>query len=340
MAFLTIKVQKQNHFIVSLSLALLILQAYCCAMYIHKGYENIDLVNPVVTIWIFDGVHIGHKVLLDRLVSSAKEAKAEAVVITFSPHPRLVLDKDSAGLTFLSTLKEKIILLERAKVDHLIIIEFNKEFSRMPACDFVKDVLVGKIRTKNLIIGYNNHFGRRGEGDFKTIKQCTQSPGFKVEQLEALHSDGGAISSSSIRDALLQGKLEVANKLLGYSYSVSGTVIKGRNIGRSIGFPTANIRPDDEHKLIPCRGVYAVEVNLGGIIYKGMLSIGSNPTVNRDSGYRSIEVHIIDFDLDIYGRDISVIFKKRLRDEIRFESIEKLADQMELDKQSTIQLLP
>jgi len=307
-------------------------------MHIHNGYENINLEKPVVTLGIFDGVHLGHKVLLDRLVSSAKEANGEAVVVTFSPHPRLVLDKDSSALTFLTTMEEKITLLERAKIDDLIIIEFTREFSRMPACDFVKDVLVDKIGTKHLIIGFNHRFGRRGEGDFDTIKQCTQSLEFKVEQVEGFRTEVGAVSSSLVREALLQGRLEEANKLLGYSYSVSGTVIEGRRIGRSIGFPTANIKPAAQYKLIPCKGVYAVEVYLGGEFYPGMLNIGSNPTVNNDPGFRSIEVHIINFDGDIYGSPISVVFRQRLRDETRFDSIKQLAEQMELDKQSTIQL--
>jgi riboflavin kinase / FMN adenylyltransferase len=307
-------------------------------MHIHNGYENINLKSPVVTLGIFDGVHIGHMALLDRLVSSAKETNGESVVITFSPHPRLVLDKNSSALTFLTTMEEKIVRLERAQIDHLIIIEFSPEFSRMPACDFVKDVLLEKIRTKYLIIGYNHRFGRKGEGDFNTVKQCTESLDFKVEQVEGLLSEGGAVSSSSIREALLQGRLEEANKLLGYYYSLSGRVVEGRKIGRSIGFPTANIMPADQHKLIPCNGVYAVEVNLGGEFYQGMLSIGSNPTVNNDSGLRSIEVHILNFDGDVYGRSITVVFRKRLRDEIRFDNIKKLTEQMELDKQSTIRL--
>jgi riboflavin kinase / FMN adenylyltransferase len=307
-------------------------------MQIHKGYENINLTNPVVTLGIFDGVHLGHKALLDRLVLSAKEVQGESVVITFSPHPRIVLDKDSSSLTFLTTMEEKIILLRKAKVDHLVIIEFNREFSRMAACDFVRDVLVEKLGTRHLLIGYNHHFGRKGEGDFNTVRQCTESLDFKVEQVAGLLSDGGAVSSSSVREALLQGRLEEANKLLGYCYSISGTVIEGRRIGRTIGFPTANIKPEDEHKLIPFRGVYAVEVNLEGQFYPGMLSIGSNPTVNSDSGLRFIEVHILNFEGDIYGKSISVVFRKRIRDEIRFDSIEKLVEQMELDKQSTISL--
>jgi riboflavin kinase / FMN adenylyltransferase len=308
-------------------------------MHIHRGYENIELEKPVVTLGIFDGVHLGHKVLLERLVSLAAAIGGESVVITFFPHPRMVLEKDNNSLTFLTTMEEKIVLLEKAKVDHLIIIEFNREFSMISACDFVKQVLVEKIGTKHLIIGFNHHFGRRGEGDFDTVRKCTEKLDFKVEQVEGFHTRGGAVSSSSVREALLQGRLEDANSLLGYCYSVSGRVVEGKKIGRSIGFPTANIAPDDIHKLIPLNGVYAVEVSLGDGLYKGMLSIGSNPTVNSDSALRSIEVHIIDFDKNIYGSKITVIFRKRLRDEVRFDSVKELAEQMELDKQTTMRIL-
>jgi riboflavin kinase / FMN adenylyltransferase len=307
-------------------------------MHIHRGYENINLERPVVTLGIFDGVHLGHRVLLDRLVSCAKEENGTSVVITFSPHPRLVLAKESTNLTFLTTMEEKIVLLEKANIDHLIIIEFSREFSMISACDFVNNVLVGKIGTKHLIIGYDHHFGRKGEGDFNTVKKCTDSIDFIVEQVQGFQADGGEVSSSAVREALIQGKLELAGKLLGYEYSVSGTVIEGRRLGRTLGFPTANIRPDDQHKLIPGNGVYAVEVNLEGAVYHGMLSIGSNPTVNSDSGFRSIEVHILNFEREIYGKSISVVFRKRLRDEIKFDSVKKLAEQMELDRQSTIRL--
>ena len=188
----------------------------------------------------------------------AREENGESVVITFSPHPRIVLEQNSKDLTFLTTMGEKKELLEKAGIDHLIIIEFNTAFSKIPACDFIKDILVRKIGTKHLIIGYNHHFGRRGEGDFNTIKQCSEELEFIVEQVQGFHTEEGAISSSSIREALLKGKINEANSWLGYSYSVSGTVIEGRRIGRTIGFPTANIKPDSPNKLIPCNGVYAV----------------------------------------------------------------------------------
>jgi riboflavin kinase/FMN adenylyltransferase len=232
-----------------------------------------------------------------------------------------------------------MVLLEKANVDHVIIIEFNKQFSKIRACDFIKDILVDKIGTKHLIIGYNHHFGRRGEGDFNTIKQCSESNAFRVEQVQGFHTEEGAISSSSIREALLNGRLDEANRWLGYSYSVGGTIIEGRKIGRSIGFPTANINPDNQYKLIPGNGVYAVEVHLDDNDYMGMLSIGSNPTVNTDIRLRSVEVHILNYDMDIYGRKISVTFRKRLRDEKKFDNIELLTQQMELDKQDTLRVL-
>lgn len=308
-------------------------------MIIHEGYENLNLISPVVTLGIFDGVHLGHKSLLDHLVALAKSEKGESVVITFSPHPRLVLDQNRGNLSFLTTMEEKIVLLEETKIDHLVIIEFNKKFSTIPACDFLNEVLVGKIGAKHLLIGYNHHFGRNGEGDYNTIKKCTESLDFNVEQMQGFLAGNSAISSSLIREALLTGKLDDANRWLGYFYSVSGTVVEGRKIGRSIGFPTANINPDYQYKLIPGNGVYAVEVKLEGLIYPGMLSIGLNPTVNKDPGKRSIEVHILNFNKDIYGKTLSLIFRKRLRNEIKFDNTTQLARQMELDRQEVLHLL-
>jgi riboflavin kinase/FMN adenylyltransferase len=307
-------------------------------MIIHKGYENLNLITPIVTLGIFDGVHLGHKTLLNHLVARAKEEKGESVVITFSPHPRLVLDINRNNLTFLTTMEEKVVLLEETKIDHLVIIEFNNKFSNIPACDFINEVLVEKIGTKHLLIGYNHHFGRNGEGDFDMIKKCTESLDFKVERMNSFSTGNSVISSSLIRQALSAGRPDEANSWLGYPYSVSGTVIEGRHIGRSIGFPTANIRPDYQYKLIPGDGVYAVEVKLGGLIYPGMLSIGSNPTVNEDPGNKSIEVNILGFDEDIYGKVITVIFRKKLRNEMKFENTDQLARQIMLDKKEVLLL--
>ena len=319
-------------------MGLLILQLYYSTMIIHEGYENLELVKPVVTLGVFDGVHKGHQTLIERLILRAHENKGESVVITFMPHPRLVLDKNHDNLSFLTTLEEKKILLGNAGIDHLIIVEFTKKFSKLSACDFIKKVLVAKIATKNLIIGFNHHFGRRGEGDFNTIVRCAESLDFEVEQVMGFQMEEGAISSSLIREALLSGRIDNAKKWLGYSYSITGTIVSGRKIGREIGYPTANIKPDDKYKLIPANGVYAVEVIIDDVKFPGMLSIGSNPTVNSDGSVRSIEVHILDFDGDIYGRSITVRFVKWLRDEKKFRSKEQLAEQMKLDRKDVMRL--
>lgn len=308
-------------------------------MVIHEGYDNLDLKEPVVTIGIFDGVHLGHMSLLNTLVSRAKETGADSVVITFHPHPRLVLEKNPNKLFFLSTMKEKKALLEVAGINHLIIIKFTTEFSKIKACDFVADVLFKKIRTRHLIVGHDHHFGHQGEGNFKTIKECALSMGFKVEQVDGLKRGGVAISSSIIRNSLLNGDPESANKMLGYTYSIRGEVVGGKKLGRKIGFPTANIIPVHEHKLIPGDGVYAVDVQIDNTYFQGMLSIGKNPTVNNKNAPRSVEVNIFNFEKDIYGKEITVSFRYRLRDEKKFENTESLVKQMEVDKSNALKLL-
>jgi riboflavin kinase/FMN adenylyltransferase len=308
-------------------------------MKIHKGYDNLKFRNPVVTMGIFDGVHRGHRALIDILTGRAKEYNGESVVITFYPHPRIVLENDHINLSFLTTMEEKQDLLREAGVDHLIIQEFSREFSEIKACDFVKDIIISRLRSNHLIVGYDHRFGKEGEGDFETIRQCPDLEGFTVERSEVYMNGDEAISSSSIRELLLSGKIEEANELLGYPYRLSGSVVSGRHIGHSLGFPTANIKPQNEYKLIPGNGVYAVIVVVGGQSYMGMLSIGTNPTVSSNAGRRSIEVHILDFGKDIYGSDITVHFHDRLRSEKKFENLTQLAEQMEIDKQDTIRCL-
>jgi riboflavin kinase / FMN adenylyltransferase len=308
-------------------------------MVIHKGYENLDLELPVVTLGIFDGVHRGHRFLIEKIISRARATHGESVVITFDPHPRLLLEKENRKLRFLSTFEEKILLLDKTGIDHLVIIDFTLAFSRIKACDFVNDVLISKVRTKQLIVGHDHHFGYRGEGNSETIKDCAKSSGIMVEQVGGFQYAGGTVSSSIIREELMKGNPGKANELLGYCYSVKGTVIEGKRLGRELGFPTANIMIADQHKLVPADGVYAVEVRLNSHKYKGMLSIGKNPTVNMDAGVRSVEVNIFDFDKDIYGEEIEVIFRFRLRDEQKFDNILQLSHQMELDKEKAILLL-
>ena len=308
-------------------------------MLIHSLDSTFNFKNPVVTIGTFDGVHRGHMEVISHLIKSAGSHNGESVVITFSPHPRKIVSGAAQQLSLLSTTEEKIALLESSGIDHLIIIDFDRELSMMDACDFVEEVLVRKIGAKHLIVGFNHRFGRKGEGDYNTIRQCASRFDLTVEMVDAVGSKSGTISSSVIRDALLQGRLADANSMLGYNYSITGTVAEGRNIGRTIGFPTANISPGDPEKLIPATGVYAVGVLIGKEEYKGVMSIGYNPTVNIEPGARTIEAYIFDFDRDIYGSEITVILKFRLRDEMKFPDLTGLAAQIELDKKKALSLM-
>lgn len=308
-------------------------------MIIHEGYENLMFTNPVVTLGIFDGVHSGHRALLNLLVKRALKIKGESVVITFHPHPRLVLEKETEETFFLSTLDEKKLLMEKAGVEHLVIIRFTKQFSRILASDFIEEILINKIGTRYLIIGHDHHLGYQGEGNYDTIVKCASNLGFKVEQVEGFRTGEETISSSLIREALLKGRLDEANQWLGYYYSLKGKVIEGRKIGRELGFPTANIKPDDKYKLLPLDGVYAVDIQTDSKKLPGMLSIGKNPTVNKTTGSRSIEVNIFNFKSDIYGKEIEIIFRYRLRDEIKFENTDQLARQMGIDKERAMKLL-
>lgn len=308
-------------------------------MIIHEGYEALDLKNPVVTLGIFDGVHRGHQALLKRLVYRARELTGESVVITFNPHPRLVLDTGTEALSFLSSMEEKTALLAKTGADHLIIIEFTAGFSEMKAYDFVENILVGKVGTKHLIVGHDHHFGHHGDGNYDTVSNSAMSLGFVVEQVEGLKTGVNAISSSRIREALLKGRLDEANDWLGYNYSLKGLVIEGEKIGRKIGFPTANLEPCYKFKLIPRNGVYAVEVQVDDKKLTGMLSIGTNPTVNKNSDVRSVEVHIFNYKQEIYGRELEILFRYRLRDEMKFDSTGELARQIRLDMENAMRLL-
>jgi riboflavin kinase / FMN adenylyltransferase len=337
---LSIKLQKLNYLIVPFSTALLILlpqdEIY---MIIHYEYENLNLKNPFVTVGVFDGVHLGHRALLDQLVFRAKKTGGESVVITFNPHPRLVLSEKTDEPFSLSTFDEKKRLLEQFGIDHLIIMNFTRELSNMDAADFIREILVGKIGVKHLIVGYDNHFGKGKGGDFKKIRDCSELYNFEVEQVDGIYTQEGIISSTAIREALLKGRVEDAGRWLGYNYTITGTVVEGRKIGHKLGFPTANIKPSDIFKLIPANGVYAVEVMFDKVKLPGMLSIGYNPTVTNDRTKRSIEVNIFGSDKDLYEQTITAIFRFWLRDERKFENTEQLTGQMKLDKEVALRLL-
>lgn len=308
-------------------------------MKVYSGLEITGIRSPVVTMGIFDGVHLGHKALLSRLVSVAEETGGEPMVLTFYPHPRIVLSKAPSKLFYLSTLDEKKELLEAYGIEHLVIVDFDRSFSNITASGFLENILIGKLKAGYLLAGHNHHFGKRGEGDMRTIEECAAGTGLRFERVEGVRSADGYISSTLIREALLDGRLERANEMLGYSYQLKGKVVEGRRLGKKLGFPTANIDPLDPHKLIPATGVYAVEATIEDRQLRGMLSIGYNPTVNKKPGKRSIEVHLFDFSEEIYGREIRIVFRFRMRNEKLFPGVEALARQMILDKEQALSLL-
>ncbi len=306
-----------------------------------KIYHNIDefvpVKNAVITTGTFDGVHLGHKKIIERLNETARREKGESVILTFHPHPRMVLYPDDNDLKMLNTQEEKIALLEKAGVDHLVIHPFTKKFSRTTSIAFVRDILVNKLQAGKLVIGYNHHFGRNREGTFRHLKEYGSIYGFKVEEIPARDIDRVEISSTKIRKALLKGDIDTANKFLGYPYSLSGTVVKGKGLGKPLGYPTANIEVKDKYKLVPADGIYAAITEVEGKLHKGMMSIGMNPTVNGTK--RSIEIHIFNFGNDIYGQLIRINFVKRLRKEEKFDNLEKLKKQMDKDKELSEKIL-
>lgn len=306
-----------------------------------KVYTNIedfkDVKNPIVTTGTFDGVHLGHQKIISRLKDVAQKHQGETVLLTFYPHPRMVLFPDDNELKLLNTQQEKIQLLEQYGVDHLIIYPFTKEFSRLTSVEFVRNILVNSIHTKRLIIGYNHHFGRNREGSFEHLKEFGPIYGFDVEEIPAKDIDNIEISSTKIRKALQTGDVEMATSYLGHSYSITGNVVKGYEKGRIIGYPTANIVVQDKYKLVPADGVYAVNVEVRGKFYGGMLNIGNNPTIEGKG--RSIEVNIFDFNETIYGEDATIYFIKRLRDELKFAGLEELKDALAIDKVNALKIL-
>jgi riboflavin kinase/FMN adenylyltransferase len=286
--------------------------------------------GTIVTVGTFDGVHIGHRTILKRINELAKQEGGESVLLTFWPHPRLVLFPDYNDLKLLSTLKERIELLEESGIDHLIIHPFSLSFSRITAVEYVRDILVRDINVSKLVIGYDHHFGRNREGNLEELKNRAPSYGFEVEEISAQEIDDVNVSSTKIRNALLKGNLARANEFLGYRYSVRGKVVEGEKIGRSIGFPTANVEPDESYKLIPGKGVYSVTVLYHGLLYRGMANLGSRPTVS-DSDERILEVNLFDFEGDLYEKEIKITFVDRIRDEIKFESLDQLRAQLRQD---------
>lgn len=308
-------------------------------MQIHYNLDNFVAVNPVVTIGTFDGVHLGHREVISELKRISTLSEGDSVVFTFDPHPRIVIAPQEDSLRLLSTQKEKINLMEKIGIDHLVIYPFTREFSKLSYNEFVENILVGKMNIASLVVGYDHRFGQGRKGDFNSLELLSNELNFKVEQLSELLVDNKVVSSTKIRLALEAGDILKANHFLGYRYTLSGKVIEGKQLGRKLGFPTANIETLDNHKLVPGDGVYAVFVQTGGEIYKGMLNIGIRPTVNYNADHKSIEVHIFDFESDIYNSEITLYFVSKIRDEQKFEGIVALQEQLVKDRILALSIL-
>jgi len=301
-------------------------------MQIVRSLDVFNESNPIVlTQGTFDGVHQGHQKILKRIVTRARQINGKSVLLTFYPHPRLVLYPEDNKLRLITGIDEKAKLLESFGLDYLVILPFTKELSRFTPFGFIRDVLVKQLHISTIIIGYDHRFGKNREGSFEDIVKYSGEFGYDVEQISEQDINDCIVSSSLIRKSLLEGDLEQANDFLGRPYSISGTVIEGRNVGSQIGFPTANIGGLEAYKLIPKLGVYAVQVVLKEKTWNGMLNIGTRPTFKL--GEMSIEVHIFDLSEDIYGQEIEILFVKRCRDERKFENSEALVTQLRADEQ-------
>ena len=312
-----------------------------------KICRDIDLFEPlpyaVVTSGTFDGVHLGHQKILNRLKEISNRNSGETVVLTYWPHPRLVLNPKDTSIKLLNTFAEKSELLNQLGVDHLVCIPFTKSFSEMSSAEFIRNILVKKIGTRKLVIGYDHHFGKNREGNFDQLKKDGPELGFDVEEIPRQDIDESVISSSAIRRYLLEGSVKKAAQLLGRPYFLEGKVVPGQKIGRQIGFPTANISleksedPDSVFKLVPGEGIYAVKVNVDHQWLDGMLYIGSRPTIGP--GQQVIEVNIFDFDRQIYDYSVGIQFIERIRGDAKFNSLEDLQKQLHIDRSNTLQIL-
>ncbi|RIV46518.1 bifunctional riboflavin kinase/FAD synthetase [Flagellimonas pelagia] len=303
--------------------------------------QNISLFKDIpnqtiITIGTFDGVHLGHRKILERLINNAKATNLKSTVLTFFPHPRMVLQKD-VDIKLLNTLEEKKQIMETLGLDYLIIHPFTKEFSRLSATEFVRDILVNGLKAKKIIIGYDHRFGRNRNANIQDLIAFGNTLGFEVEEIPAQEIDDVSVSSTKIRNALLEGDIETANSYLSYAYMLTGTIGKGKGLGKEFGFPTANLHIAEEYKLIPKTGVYVVKSTLEDKECFGMMNIGFNPTV--DGTTKSIEVHFFDFHGDLYDKKIQVNILHRIRDEHKFNSVEELKQQLQKDRARSLKLI-
>ncbi|MEB8327943.1 bifunctional riboflavin kinase/FAD synthetase [Flavobacteriaceae bacterium KMM 6897] len=302
-----------------------------------QSISKYDKKHPTaITIGTFDGVHIGHRKILERLINNAKLLNLKSTVLTFFPHPRMVLQQH-ADIKLLNTIEEKIKILEKTGLDNLIIHPFTKEFSRLSAPEFVQDILVDALGTKKIIIGYDHRFGRNRNANITDLIEFGKTMDFDVEEIPAQEIEDVSVSSTKIRNALLEGDIETANTYLGYPYMLTGTVSKGKGLGRQINFPTANLHIPEEYKLIPKKGVYVVKSIIDGITVYGMMNIGYNPTVSGTE--KSIEIHFFDFENNLYDKKLQIDILERIRDEHKFDTLEDLKAQLQLDKKTSLAII-
>ena len=289
--------------------------------------------KTILTLGTFDGVHIGHKKILEKVIQHTHGEEYESLVLTFFPHPRMILQERSE-IKLLNTISEKVILLEQLGIQNLVIHPFDESFSRLTAEEFVKTVLVEQFKIQKIIIGYDHRFGRNRTADINNLIEFGEKYNFEVEQISAQEINAISVSSTKIRNAIQQGDMVLANKYLGYDYFLTGTVIQGKQLGRTIGFPTANLKIEEDYKLIPLKGVYIVSSQINNQEVFGMMNIGLNPTVGGEN--LSIEIHYLDFEADLYNQQITVSILKRIRGEEKFDSITLLKEQIEKDKKESL----
>ncbi|MET7029556.1 bifunctional riboflavin kinase/FAD synthetase [Sediminicola luteus] len=302
-----------------------------------QSISKYDKKHPTaITIGTFDGVHIGHRKILERLINNAKLLDLKSTVLTFFPHPRMVLQQH-ADIKLLNTIEEKTIILKETGLDNLIIHPFTKEFSRLSATEFVQDILVDALGAKKIIIGYDHRFGRNRNANITDLIEFGKTMDFDVEEIPAQEIEDVSVSSTKIRNALLEGDIETANTYLGYPYMLTGTVSKGKGLGRQINFPTANLHIPEEYKLIPKKGVYVVKSTIAGQTVYGMMNIGYNPTVSGTE--KSIEIHFFDFENDLYDKKLQIDILERIRDEHKFGTLEELKAQLQIDKQTSLAII-
>ncbi|MCF2876064.1 MULTISPECIES: bifunctional riboflavin kinase/FAD synthetase [unclassified Tenacibaculum] len=300
---------------------------------IHSIFDFKPTQKSIVTIGTFDGVHIGHQKIIQELIDEAKSSNKKSVLLTFFPHPRMVLQKD-VSIKLINTIDERAKHLEDLGLDYLIIHPFSKEFSRLTALDFVRDILVNQLNTSKLIIGYDHHFGKNREGNIEQLTEYSHLYDFTVQEILAQDIDEVSVSSTKIRKALASGELKTANKYLGYPFSITGVVVNGKQLGGKIGFPTANIDIAETYKLVPKTGVYVVKSTINNDTVFGMMNIGNRPTVNGE--HQTIEVHFFDFNQDLYQKELTIELLYFLRDEHKFNSVDDLIIQLKTDKENSL----